>query len=368
VKRWLTFHGAATEVHRKDPGISKDSFAQTLAGRFGLEVSRSVFHAEDFAVRFCYSNDAGFSNCVISLATLKKYDDRPFLVCLLKPSGVQTFLANSTLIKKASHSSQKLTLTCVRGTILGHDILRELNGVSNVPENFEALYEVHAGFNWDENLERIVAETTAISPTGKQFDSSPAQVAAVLNAPQVSLAAESSRRLHEIEGQLQKRLAEREREILEAAETDNVKLRGDTIERLIKGDESFHGLEDMAFEVRGKIRVLVDLKTKVLSLSSSPKLYNIDKALRELADGSSVFCVFLIGIDRQGHRVVGRLVDILDTALIEMTRVQFHWAGRNSRGVTQLAGDVNGFFNPTFARRVDAEKARAFLAELLKAT
>jgi len=71
VKRWLTFHDAAVELHHKNPEICKEEFARKLAEQFGLQRARSVYYAEDFAVRFCYSADAGFSNCVIALSTLK---------------------------------------------------------------------------------------------------------------------------------------------------------------------------------------------------------------------------------------------------------------------------------------------------------
>ena len=75
--------------------------------------------------------------------------------------------------------------------------------------------------------------------------------------------------------------------------------------------------------------------------------------------------MFLIGIDREGKRVAGRLVDILDSQLIPMTRTEFHWAGRNSHGVTQLAGDTSKFFESGFTRRVDVRVARDFLERLL---
>ena len=135
VKRWLTVHDFAAQLHRGNPSVGKGAFAAAIAQHYELSKARSVFFADDFAVRFCYSNDAGFSNCVVSLATLRKFDDRPFLVCLLKPSGVQTFLANATFIRKVSHSSQKLTVSNIRGTILGHDIAREYEGVANTPTN-----------------------------------------------------------------------------------------------------------------------------------------------------------------------------------------------------------------------------------------
>jgi hypothetical protein len=235
------------------------------------------------------------------------------------------------------------------------------------PRISRQVYELHAGFGWDENLERIVAATSAITPTGRRFEPTAAEGKSLLRAPETSNEAERGGRMGRIEKNLQARLAEREKDILRASETGNVKLRGDAIEYLLTGKKTVHGLEDSVFEEKGEIRVLVDLKTKVLDLSSSPKLYNIDKTLRELAAGATVFCVFLIGIDRENKQVTGRLVDILDSKLIAMTRIQFHWAGRNSRGVTQLSGDINAFFDAGFSREVDARVAREFLQRLLAA-
>ena len=363
-KRWLTFHRSAVELHGQNPNIDKESFAATLAGTFGLAKARSVFHATDFAVRFSYSSDSGFSNCVVSLATLKQFDENPFLVCLLKPSGVSTFLANSSLIKKISHSSQKLTVDNIKGTILGHDINRELEHISNIPENFENLYELSTNYTWQENLERIVAATSSISATGKRFEPNASEIQYLLQAPLRSQELEQSGILRDTELTLQKTLAEKSNLVLEAAEIDNVNLRGNAIEQILTGAGNFHRLEDSVFDVAGKGRLLVDLKTKILELASNPKLYNVDKTLQRLADGVSVLSVFMIGIDRPNRRVVGRLVDILDASLIGSTRVQFHWAGRNSRGVTQLS-DCQQFFGANFKRQIDVKKAQEFLNKLL---
>jgi hypothetical protein len=240
-----------------------------------------------------------------------------------------------------------------------------VDNLVNQPGNFEALYETHMTFGWDENLERIVAATSAIAGTGKPFTPTAAQREALLLAPEKSREAERVGRMGRVENTLQARLAEREKQVLTAAESGNVKLRGTAIESLLTGKKSINGLADIAFYERGGIRVLVDLKTKLLDLSSSPKLYNIDKTLRELSDGATVLCMFLIGIDRGAMRVTGRLVDILDSQFIPMTKLQFHWAGRNSRGVTQLAGDTSKFFGPEFTRRVDVVVARRFLEQLL---
>ena len=365
MKRWQGVHSFAAQVHAVNPNIDKSSFASIVASKYRLKKARSVYFAEDFAIRFCYSNDAGFSNCVVSLATLQKFDDRPFLVILLQPTGVQTFLANSTLIRKVSHSSQKLRLDSIRGTILGHDIARELDGVSNEPAHFTELFETHQGFAWTENLARIVDATTSISPTGLRFDPSAAELVRIRNSPAVSLAAEKNGKIAAAEQQLLGELRKHKRKILELAEIDNVNLRGNKIEQLLTGTANFHLLGDQIFEKIGEARIVIDLKTKLLGLSSSPKLYNIDKTLRALATEPTVFCLFFIGVDSQNRTVIGRLVDIFDTRLIDGTRVQFHWAGRNSRGVTQLSMDAGVLFGGDFRRRIDLNKAKQFIELLL---
>jgi hypothetical protein len=212
VKRWLGVHRFAQTIHARNPRIDKQSFAASVASHYGLTKSRSVYGADDFAIRFCYSNDAGFSNCVVSLATLAKFDDRPFLVMLFQPSGVRTFLANSTFIRKVSHSSHKLTLGNVRGTILGHDIAREFDGITNEPSNFAALFEVHRDFEWRENLARIVAATTSISPTGLRFEPTAEELRRILESPTVSLSAERQGRIAKIEQLLSQQLKAHEKE------------------------------------------------------------------------------------------------------------------------------------------------------------
>jgi hypothetical protein len=365
MKRWLTVHGFAAQLHAENPKIDKSSFAEAIASRYRLTKARSVYFADDFAIRFCYSNDAGFSNCVVSLATLQKFDDRPFLVTLLQPSGVHTFLANSTLIRKVSHSSQKLTLDNVRGTILGHDIIRDLDGVKNDPSHFPELFETHQEFGWPDNLARIVKVTTSISPTGLRFDPTSDQLVQIRNSAAVSLAAEKDGKIAAAERQLRGELKKHKQKILKLAEIDNVNLRGNKIEQLLTGVGNFHLLGDQIIEKIGDARIVIDLKTKLLGLSSNPKLYNVDKTLKALAAEPTIFCLFFIGVDSQSGTVVGRLVDILDARLIDGTRLQFHWAGRNSRGVTQLSMDAGTLFDEKFRRTIDLNKGKRFINRLL---
>jgi len=97
---------------------------------------------------------------------------------------------------------------------------------------------MHTAFGWDDNLERIVAATSVISPTGKRFAPSSAQREAVLSAPVKSREAERGGRVAKVEQALQARLAQKATEILKAAETGNVKLRSDAIEYLLTGEKN----------------------------------------------------------------------------------------------------------------------------------
>jgi len=51
--------------------------------------------------------------------------------------------------------------------------------------------------------------------------------------------------------------------------------------------------------------------------------------------------------------------------VIRATRIQFHWAGRNSRGVTQLTRDLATLFSPEFEENIDQDAAVAFLKDLI---
>ena len=99
--RWLGVHRVAQAIVASEPGITKDRLAHDVACRFGLVSERSAHHAEDFSIRFVTARGASGNNCVLSLAALRRRDHIPFLVCILRSSGTDTLLANSTFIEKA---------------------------------------------------------------------------------------------------------------------------------------------------------------------------------------------------------------------------------------------------------------------------
>lgn len=97
-------------VRSKDGINDKAALAALVNKRYNCVKDRSVFYTRDFAIRFCKANSATFSNTVLSLSALQKYDDKPFIVCISAPQKNYMLLANSTFLSKISHSSMELRM------------------------------------------------------------------------------------------------------------------------------------------------------------------------------------------------------------------------------------------------------------------
>jgi hypothetical protein len=111
---------------------------------------------------------------------------------------------------------------------------------------------------------------------------------------------------------------------------------------------------------------LTDIKTKVIYLNSNPKAYNIDKFLRQMSDGRSVFLFYFIGVDE--HNIFQTLLcSVYHDKLIENTILQFHWAGRASRGVAQFNGTaIDEMLRAnSFSNHINREQCISFLEMLL---
>ena len=363
----------------------KAALAQEVAAKFGLTKDRKVFYCADFAVRFSASASVNFANTVLSLSNLKKVDDRPFIVCLVTPAANHCFLANTTLLKKISHSSQELRENNIKGSFNGSDIMRSFEGIPNNAENLERLFAIHAGIGFDGNLARLVEATNNISLSGEKFTVGPAEQAAILRAPERAASFVISADVRTLKDELDKKVETFKSEILLASLIENVNVRGRIIEYLIAGeDEKLRGELVHALQNRGKgipafktdnalgdyqrifdaYHTETDVKTKIMILNSNPKAYNIDKMLEFLAHEKSVFMFYFVGVD--ATKIVNTvLVSMFETNLLDCTIILRHWAGRNSRGVTQFEGrTINSLIaSPTFAINQDA--AGAFLRKLI---
>ena len=369
------------------PTGDKDSVIKYVCSKYPFTLDRKVYYCRFFAVRFSYSQSGAFSNTVLSLSALQKYDKIPFFVVLVRNGASNViYLANSTFLSKISHSSKELTMCNIKGSFNGSDIVKEYNGLKNSPENFDELFALHEGLEWDDNLFRLVEASSAIKPKSQKFNPNEAELCNIYNSVSRASSFVTSENLQVLNQDLNERCNKCRDAILVASHIENVNLRGRLIEFLITADDAlrdrisailrdreqllpeFSTYDDLGDYIRvfenGK--TYTDIKTKILYLDSAPKAYNVDKFLEKMAESDSSFFFFLIGIDEHGVFNTA-LCSVYHDDLIDASVVQHHWAGRATRGVVQLNGKVlNQILNDkAFVNNIDQQKATNYLKDLL---
>ena len=235
-------------------GVNDKSIISTFVKEeFNLVVDRSVYYCDDYALRFSSSNSLTFGNTVLSLSVLQKYDDRPFIVILVTPQQIHCLLANTTLLKKISHSSHELRTDNIKGSFNGSDISRELCGITNESSNLDALFTIHSTVGFEENLPRLVEATNNISATGKKFIVSDHQWSLIESSPVRAKDFVSSDDFIDLKQDLDNRVQKFSSEILLAGLIENVNVRGRVIEYLIAGeDEALR--EEIILSLNGRIQ------------------------------------------------------------------------------------------------------------------
>lgn len=362
----------------------KAKLADLVKKRYCLSVDRSIYYCEDFAVRFSRAATRNISNTVLSLSNLKKYDDRPVISCAVLPHENYMLLCNTTCLKKISHSSQQLRVDNIRGSFNHSDIMKEVEGIENCPENFSDIFAFHSSFTFEENLERLVEATNGIIAHGHKIQLTDKNKEILLSAPQRAKQFLSSPFYRELNEDLAARTERVKYEIALAASIRNVNIKGNIIEHLITCDDgaerelmkdnlknskplppikNSHDFGDYNCNLGG-YSVKTDIKVKALFLHSNPKAYNIDKLLEFLSSENSVYLLYFVGIDESGE-ISTALCPVFDSDLLNATRIISHWAGRNSRGVAQFNGEaIKGIINRK-ATEIDFEEAVGFLNKLL---
>ena len=372
-------------IHENDGINDKARLAKLLSERFKLTKDRSVYYCTDYAIRFSSSATQNFGNTVLSLSNLRKYDDRPFVVCLVTPTKNYCLIANTTFLKKISHSSQELRENNIRGSFNGSDIAREFEGIGNAAENIRRLFDIHAEVGFEGNLPRLVEATNNISPSGAKFAVRDDALVNILSAPSRAIHFVASPDAMTLKSELDAMVAKYKNEICLAALIENVNVRGRVIEYLIAGDDERlrqrliaalksgrNGLP--SFKTKNTLGdyqrrfdafdTETDVKTKIMILNSNPKAYNLDKMLEFLGRGRSVFMFYFVGID-PGRILNTVLVSMFQKDLLEATILLRHWAGRNSRGVSQFEGRAINSLIEQPSAKIDEPKARDFLGRII---
>lgn len=303
-----------TYILNESPRHQKNLVEADVSSKFNLVKDGKVYHNDCFAVRFCYSkkNSTSFSNTVLALSVLEKYDRIPFFVVLVRKEADNIILlANSTFLKKISHSSTSLATNNIRGSFNGSDIIRSYNGISNTPNHFDEMIAIHLGMEWEDNLERLVEATRGIAPRTARFVPDEEGVRTIYNSVDRAIHFVESPDYMALLEDLNGRCRNCENEIKIAAHIENNNIRGRLIESLITADKDERArlLRDMVdietqlplYDTRNSLGdyivhfrnhdVYTDIKTKIIYLNSNPKAYNVDKFLRHMAEDKSVFNV-----------------------------------------------------------------------------
>lgn len=376
-------------ITEEAPKHNKATVEDAANRKYHFVKDRKVYHNQYFAVRFSYSKSSSesFSNTVLSLSALEKYDKIPFFVVLVRQAADNLILlANTTFLKKISHSSQELSLTNIKGSFNGSDIMREYGGAVNSPSNFDYLFAIHQGLDWEDNLTRLVEATSNIKGTTQKFVPSPIEEQNIFDSVRRAKEFVLSSYYDVLKDDLNERCNKCCNEILVASHIENTNIRGRLIESLITSDDeqrqflidnlkdlenalpsydTKNGLGDYHVEYKDA-DTYTDIKTKVIYLNSNPKAYNVDKFLKQMADSRSVFMFFFIGIDEKD--IFNTLLcSVYHDKLIDNTLLQFHWAGRSSRGVAQFNGNaIDEMLKcSSFVNEIDKIKAKEFLQRLL---
>lgn len=371
-------------ISDRDGNTDKSSLQNSVQKAFNLVKERSVYYCDWFAIRFCKSASRNFGNTVLALSALHRYDDIPFIICLVTPSRNYLMLANSTFLKKISHSSQELRRDNIKGSFNGSDIMREFECVENIPENFEFLYNSHKNYTFEENLDRLVEATNNIAPTGKRFMPTESQVECIRKSVDRAISFLGSEEYKLLNDDLNDRVRAVESEIAIAAFIDNVNLRGRIIEYLITAENNLKATLMNCLHTRQPLPEIftadelgdyerefehylteTDIKTKVLFLSSNPKGYNIDKLLSFLSEEKSVYLVYVVAVD-ENRTIQTRLCSMFNRQLLSGTRIIRHWAGRNSRGVTQYEGRALEAIVKDFDFGIDYDSSQNIITEFLQ--
>lgn len=353
-------HAFIKDIIEQAPSGNKEELTDYIINKYQLIRDRKVYYCDYYAVRINFSSSNSFSNTVLSLSALQKYDKIPFFVVLVrKNSSNIIYLANSSFISKISHSSKNLSLNNIKGSFNGSDIIKEYEHIKNSPDNFDELFAIHQGLDWMDNLKRLVDSSSGINPKSQRYLPNAAQKEIIKDSVTRACNFIKSENFNVLNNDLNERCNKCRDAILIASHIENINIRGRLIEFLITTDDNERDV--IMSQLRNEVQLLprfethddlgdyercfdnghtyTDIKTKIIYLNSAPKAYNIDKFLEKMADSRSLFFFFLIGINEQGLFNTA-LCSVYDTNLINASIPQHHWAGRATRGVIQFRGRI----------------------------
>lgn len=344
---------------------NKETIVDAIVKKFNLSANRKVYQNKDIGIRFSNVRNGGYGNTFLGFRQILENDDKPLIACIIRNKEIEFLLANSTFIIRISHSSKIFELLKIRGSVNLTDIVKSFSGYSNEPKNFEELFKLHLDIPQKDNIERVFENTKLIKSNKEKADITDELREKILKNISFIKNIEKDTEFIKTKDALIKSVENAKTEILKIAKTHNVNIRGNLIEQLITKGKNSHELGDILIPINNDQTIIIDVKSKLLNSSSAPKAYNIDKLLGTLSKDKVYFGYLFIGVDDKKNEVKTNLVSFIDNALINNTKIQHHWSSKNSRGTTQLVGDIKNIFESNFVNEIDIEQSQKFIEKLI---
>ena len=315
---------------------TKEELIILVEKEFKLSNKGSVYYCDDYAIRFCETAKKKVSNVVIGLLRIIEYDDRPFIICVVSQKKNELFLSNTSCLIKVTHTSKKLNFDKIRGSILFNDIKMKIDGIKNIPTNFEHIFNKHIVKDFDKVFCRLVEKTQMIKGRDTKIDLTGEDIEKIMLSPERAISFVNSFEYTDLKKTLEKMVLDAMPELILASDIGGSKRRGKVMEEIITGIRSDNKLEDYK-KVYENYSIFINIKTKLTELSSNPVGYNIDKMLKVLLDPTSVFLLFFIFIDKDKN-IETRLCSVFDVNLIlDNCRIDTGtWTAAISRGTIQF--------------------------------
>ena len=221
--------------------FNKKGLEDFIINSLKLVKQRSILacKSHSFRVSEVRGDTKGFANVVLSLSALLRYDDKPFVVIVVRERKLNFLLSNTTFLRKISHSYHTLTNANIKGSFLGHDILDEYENLSNEESNFLTLFELHKSIDQFQNIERLVGSTHSIVANNNRYEPTPTENDLILNSPQRYQKLCESNEFQNLADALDSKIQRLKEKILKASDDANINTRGSTIEQIITGGISF---------------------------------------------------------------------------------------------------------------------------------
>ena len=82
--KWTYIYKVLATIHNYDNSLSKERLIDKIVNKYNLSKDRKIYFDDNLAIRFSYSKNGKFSNTILSLSHLQKYDFYPDAVLFTK--------------------------------------------------------------------------------------------------------------------------------------------------------------------------------------------------------------------------------------------------------------------------------------------